>query len=163
MRQVNPLLLVLSALSRSLHRHPSASQGHLYTIQPNLGLPRTRPPLTSTINTLLVIRYSSILSKCSNHFNTSDLLYMPDRFLFQLSTHLSIQNSFHRNTPTKHCISRTFNFLLSVLLIAHATAPYNAVCSFAPSHRYFRIYPLIMYCLAHFQRSLRFYTHLSIW
>ena len=32
------------------------------SIQPNLGLPRTRPPLTSAINTLLEIRCSSILS-----------------------------------------------------------------------------------------------------
>ena len=31
------------------------------SIQPNLGLPRTRPPLTSAIDTLLAIRYSSIL------------------------------------------------------------------------------------------------------
>ena len=40
------------------------------SIQPNLGLPSTRPPLTSTINTLLAIRYSSILSTCPNHLNT---------------------------------------------------------------------------------------------
>ena len=32
-------------------------------IQPNLGLPRTRPPLTSAITTILAIRYSSILSR----------------------------------------------------------------------------------------------------
>ena len=31
-------------------------------IEPNLGLPRTRPPLTSFINTILAIRYWSILS-----------------------------------------------------------------------------------------------------
>ena len=36
----------------------------------NLGLPRTRPPLASAINTLLAIRYSSILSTCPNHLNT---------------------------------------------------------------------------------------------
>ena len=40
------------------------------TIQPNLGLPRTRLTLTSAINTLLAIRYSSILSICPNHLNT---------------------------------------------------------------------------------------------
>ena len=40
------------------------------SIQPNLGLPRTRPPLTSAISTLLAIRYSSILSTCPNHLNT---------------------------------------------------------------------------------------------
>ena len=37
--------------------------------QPNLGLPCTRSLLTSAINTLLAIRYSSILSTCPNHPN----------------------------------------------------------------------------------------------
>ena len=40
------------------------------SIQPNLSHPRTRPPLTSVINTLLAIRYSSILSIWANHLNT---------------------------------------------------------------------------------------------
>ena len=40
------------------------------SIQPNPRLPLTRPPLTSAINTLLAIRYSSILSTCPNHLNT---------------------------------------------------------------------------------------------
>ena len=40
------------------------------SIQPNLGFPHTRPPLTSAINTLQAIRYSSILSTCPNHLNT---------------------------------------------------------------------------------------------
>ena len=40
------------------------------SIQPNLSLPRTHPPLTPAINTLLAIRYSSILSTCPNHLNT---------------------------------------------------------------------------------------------
>ena len=39
------------------------------SIQPNLGLPRTRPPLTSAINTILAKRYSYILSTCPNHLN----------------------------------------------------------------------------------------------
>ena len=37
------------------------------SIQPNIGLPCTRPPLTSAINTLLAIRYSSILSTWLSH------------------------------------------------------------------------------------------------
>ena len=37
------------------------------SIQPNLGLRRTRPPLTSAINTFLAIRYSFILSTSPNH------------------------------------------------------------------------------------------------
>ena len=36
---------------------------------PNLGLPRTRPPLISAINTFLAIRYSYILFTCPNHLN----------------------------------------------------------------------------------------------
>ena len=40
------------------------------SIQPNLDLPRTRSPLTSAINTLVAIRYSSILSTCPNHLIT---------------------------------------------------------------------------------------------
>ena len=36
----------------------------------NIGLPRTRPPLTSAINTLLAIRYSTIRFTCRNHLNT---------------------------------------------------------------------------------------------
>ena len=51
------------------------------SIQPNLSLPRTCPPLTSAINTLLAIQYSSILSTCPNHLNT--LWLTP--FQFQLS------------------------------------------------------------------------------
>ena len=40
------------------------------SIQQNLRLPRTRPPLTSASSTLLAIRYSSILSTCPNYLNT---------------------------------------------------------------------------------------------
>ena len=40
------------------------------SIQPNLRLPRTRPPLTSAINTLLANRRSSIPSTCPNYLNT---------------------------------------------------------------------------------------------
>ena len=45
-----------------------------------------------------------------------------------------------RDTPTKllkHLISRTFTFLLSALLIPHASAPYNAVGTITPSYRHF--------------------------
>ena len=39
------------------------------SIQPNLGLPRTRPSLTSAVDTLLAKRFSSILCTCTNHLN----------------------------------------------------------------------------------------------
>ena len=80
MYQVTPLFPIFRALSRNLHRHsllPKAT--FTQSIQPNLGLPRTRPSLTSAINTLLAIRYSSILSICS------DLRYSLTPFLLKLS------------------------------------------------------------------------------
>ena len=40
------------------------------SIQPNIGPSRNRPPLTSAINTVQAIRYSSILSTCLNLLNT---------------------------------------------------------------------------------------------
>ena len=40
------------------------------SIQPNHCLPSTCPPLTSAINTLLAMRYSTILSTSLNHLNT---------------------------------------------------------------------------------------------
>ena len=91
------------------------------SFQPNLGLPRTRPPLTSAINILLAIRYSSIQDT-------------PTKLLKCFISSLSI-----RDTPTKllkRFISRTFTFLLSALLIPHASAPYNAVGTITPSYRH---------------------------
>ena len=71
MNQGHPLFHIYLALSQSLHRHSSGAQGHLYNIHPpNLGLPRTRPPLTTASNTVVAVRYSSILSTCPNHLNT---------------------------------------------------------------------------------------------
>ena len=114
------------------------------SIQPNLGLPRTRLPLTSPINTLRAIGFSSILSTCPNHFNTlwSALLpYLPNSLsipaLLRTSSFLTLSI---RDTPTKllnHFISRTFTFLLSALLMPHVSAPYNAVGTITPSFRHF--------------------------
>ena len=62
------------------------------SIQPNLGLSRTRPP--SAINTLLAIRYSSILSTCPNHLKAlwfalvANSLSIP----WNSNTHLFIPN-----------------------------------------------------------------------
>ena len=62
-------------------------------------------------------------------------LYIPA--LLRTSSFLTI---FIRDTPTKlfkHFISKTFTFLLSALLIPHASALYNAVGSITPSYRHF--------------------------
>ena len=66
------------------------------SIQPNLGLPHNRPQLTSAINTLLAIRYSSILSTFPNHLNILYLLYSLTSFLL---------NYFYRTYSEKKIIS----------------------------------------------------------
>ena len=116
----------------------------IYTpsIQPNLGLTRTHSWFTSAINTLLAIRYLSILFTCPNHHNTTNSLSITAL----LSTYSFLTLSIH-DTPTKllkHFISRTFTFLLSALLIPHASTPYNAVGTITPSYGHFLAY--ILYC-----------------
>ena len=111
------------------------------SIEPNLGLPRTRPQLTSAISTLLVIRYSSIPYTCPNHLNTlRSALFANSLSIPALLRTFSFLTLSIRDTPTKllkHFISRTFTFLLSALLIPHASAPYNAVGKITPSYRHF--------------------------
>ena len=71
-----PGLSTISYLSRIVEHPPPSflfcpiKATFTPSIQPDLGLPRTRPPFTSAIYTLLAIRYSSILSTCPNHLNT---------------------------------------------------------------------------------------------
>ena len=67
------------------------------SLQPDLGLPFISPPLTSAINTLLALQYSSILSTCPNHLNTlwSALLAAPTPLYTSSPTHLIISNSIH--------------------------------------------------------------------
>ena len=110
------------------------------SIKRNLGLIHTGPPLTSAINTLLAIRYLSILSTCPNHLNThwsvllANSLSIPAILCTSSFLTLSIYD-----TPTKvlkHFIWRTFTFLLSALLIPYASAPYNAIGTITPSYRH---------------------------
>ena len=67
-----------------------------------------------------------------------------------------------RDTPTKlhkHFISRTFTFLLSTLLIPHASAPYNAGGTITPSFRQFLAFissPLLLH--THFSAPPTLYT-----
>ena len=89
MHQLSPLLPIFYAASTVILLLPKATFSP--SIQSNLRLPRIRPLLTSTINTLLAIQYSSILS-CPNHLNT---LYLPTPFLFQLFYAHFIPNSVH--------------------------------------------------------------------
>ena len=111
------------------------------SMQPNLGLPRTRPPLTSAINTLLTIRYSSTISTYPNQLITfwsallANCLSIPALLWSYSFLTLSI-----RDTPTnllKHLITRTLTFLLSALLIKHASAVYTIVYSYHNHACYF--------------------------
>ena len=83
------------------------------SIQPILGLPRNRPPLSSAINTLLAIRYSSILSTCPNHLNTLWSVLLANslsiKALLRTSPFLTPSNRYTK--LLKHIISRTYFFL----------------------------------------------------
>ena len=95
------------------------------SIRPNLGLPRTRPPLTSPINTLLDIRYSSILSTCPNHLHTLRSALLANSLSIPALLHTSSFLLYPFETLQSHFshfISRTFTFLTSALLILHASA-----------------------------------------
>ena len=119
-----PGLSTPSCLSRIVAQLPLSLPccPRLSLLYPSIhGLPRTRPALTSTINTLLTIRYSSILSTCPNHLNTlwSALLANSLSIKALLCTSSFLTLSFH-DSPIKlpkHFISRTSTFLLATLLI----------------------------------------------
>ena len=75
-------------------------------IEPILGLPRARSPLTSAINTLLAVQYTSILSK-SPHLLCSLNHSTRTPYLFQLCMRLFIPKSinsryFHQTSRTRH-------------------------------------------------------------
>ena len=126
--QASPLFPIFGVLSRRIHRHSSVAQDTFTpSIRTNLRLPRTRPGLTSAINTLLAIR---ILIHSFHMSNSSQYsLISPTRYSLSISALLSTSSFLTqsiRDTPTKlhkHFISRTFSFLLSALLIPHASAP----------------------------------------
>ena len=111
------------------------------SIQHNVSLLHTRPPLTSDINTLLALWYSSILFTSPNHLNTLRFAVLPNSHsipaLLRTSSFLT---SSVWDTPTKlhkYFISRTFTFSFSALLIPHASALYNAIGTITPSYRHF--------------------------
>ena len=131
-------------------------------IQPNLGLPRTRPPLTSAINTFLAIRNSFIIYTCPNHLNTlrsallANSLSLPAHLRTSSFLTLSI-----RDTPTKllkHFISKTSlsfsqHFSYSMPLLPTSTLV-QLLCHIDTS------WPL--YCSAHFSALPTLYTPYSV-
>ena len=100
-----------------------------------------KPSSAPAFNTLLPIRYSSILSQSPNYLNTlCSTLFTNYRHIPALSQTSSFLTLSIRDTPTKlptYFISRTFSFLLSPLLMPHASALYNAVGTITPSFRHF--------------------------
>ena len=103
MYQGSPLFSIFHALSRASTVIPLLPMANFTpSIKPNLGLPSTCLPLTSAINTFLVIRYSSILSTCPNHLNSlcsallANSLSIPA--LLRTSSFLTLSI---RDTPTK--------------------------------------------------------------
>ena len=112
----SPLIPIFSTLLHSLHCHSSVAQGHLHPIHPAWFWSLcTCPPMTSAINTLLAIWYSSILAQT--------IAILSDPFY---SSFLTINLWYPNRIPQTH-ISRTFTFLLSARLIPHASALYNVV------------------------------------
>ena len=88
-----PILRALCAASTVISLLPKAT--FTPSIKPNLNLPRTRPPLPSAFNTLLAIRYSSILSTCPNHLNTLRSALLANSLSIPAPAHLFISNSIH--------------------------------------------------------------------
>ena len=131
------------------------------SIQPNLGLPRTRPPLTSAINTLLAIRARPFFPHVQPINTLRSALIANSLSIPALLRTYSFLTLSIRYTPTKllkHFISRTFTFLLSALLVPHAAMPmlppYNAVCTITTSSRRFLgLYPQSPIAQDTFQRS----------
>ena len=133
MAEWNPFIYICirvlhSFLSLSLYRAASIVSPLLpkatltSSIQLSLGLPLNHPLLTPFINILLAIRSHPFSPRAETISIFSDKLYSSCLWTSSFQT-ISI-----RDPPTKlliHFISRTFIFLLSALLIPHASAPYN--------------------------------------
>ena len=120
---------VIPLLPKATSHHPS-SLTSAYLVPPSS---------YSAINTLLAIRYSSILSTCPNLLNTLwSALLASSHSSPALQRTSSFQTLSIRPTKLlKHFNSRTLIFLLSALLIPHASAPYNAVGTIAHSYWHF--------------------------
>ena len=93
MLQCSPLLPIFLALSRSLHSYPSAAQAAFTPfIQPNLGLLRTRPPLTPSSTPPL----QPLVTPAPHHISNPSLQHPITLRRFDSSTH-------HSSTPSFQC------------------------------------------------------------
>ena len=139
-----PLFPIFRALSRRVHHHSSIALGHLHTIhQPNLSLPRTRPPLNhlNTLGYALLVNFLSISA------------------LLRISSFLTLPIRHTSTKPFKDFISRTLIFLLSALRILHASGSNNAVNTITPSYTdtFWHLFP-IFYCSAYFSALYNSYS-----
>ena len=136
----------LSQLYRSLNSQVIALLPNSTFTSPilsNLCLPSGRPPLKSAINTLLVIRYSPILSTCSNHINilSHSLSTRQLSFYTGFSTHLVIPKSV--NSRPSLLLSQTLHrehAIFSQHFIAPCLCIKNMLSSFStliPQHAIF--------------------------
>ena len=131
------------------------------SIQPNLGLPHTRPPLTSAINTLLAIRYSSILSTCLNHLNTlwsallDNSLSIPAllRTSSFLTLSVTLQPSFSDTSSQEHSLSfsQYFSYPMPLLRTTPLVQLHLRIDTSWPLF-------LILYCSGHFLALTKLYT-----
>ena len=116
------------------------------SIQQNLGLPHTHPPLTSAINSLLAMWYSTTWP--SNLYTLWSALLTNSLLLALL----------HSTILRKHFISRIFTFRLSALLILHASFPYMTFVQFLLHIDISWPLSLILYCSAHYSTLPTLYT-----
>ena len=121
-----PLLPIFLSLSRSHHRHPSAAMHCTATftpsIQPNLGLPRTRTPLTSTINTLLAIRNSSVPPRVHSLIHSTRQLPFYSSSFKRISSFLTVSirdnpANFSNSSTQEHALSFSQRFSYSMHLL----------------------------------------------
>ena len=112
--QGSPLLPIFRALSRSLDNHSSIAQGHLHTIhpsiQPNLCLPHTQPPITSAINTLLAVRYTPFFPHAQTISILCDPLYLSIPALLCTSSFLTLSNQRHSNQTSRTLHLKNIHF-----------------------------------------------------
>ena len=104
MHQGSPVLPVFRSASAVIFLLPKAT--HTLSIQSNLGLPRTRTPLTSDINTHLVIRYSAILCRCVKPIQCSiSILALLHTSSFPNLSIRDPSTNFSHTSPQEHSLS----------------------------------------------------------
>ena len=143
MYQDSPLVPIFCALSRSLHRHSSVAQRPPSYHPSSLTSVYLVPVLHSYfhhqyLSGHTVLIHSFHMPKPSQyHLICSLANFLSIPALLRTSSFLPLSIYDTKTKLLKHFISRTFTFLLSALLIPHASAPYKAVGAITPSYRHF--------------------------